>query len=110
MNIKSHVTGTCRVDLTEVYGEECWVELKDSNVEQTLCIKECKDDVKAQLKVFKEIFPSILTDHNLDDDGRKLSNEEVADFLWESPWSFQLLYGEWLQWLFRLTGGHRDNS
>ena len=78
-----------RINIGKLVGlesdEECYLILKELPTLEVLKLKEAHDKgLQAIMEFFKEIIPLILVEHNLyETEQQKMSNKDVADFIFE---------------------------
>lgn len=102
---KEQFIGNLKLDLTEVLQaeEEVFIEIRDCRIEEALQFKAEFKDETAQYNVLKELLPSLIVNHNFqNEDGTKWTNEEVTEFLFNLRWDIiQSVYEGILNYMFR---------
>lgn len=84
---------------------EAFIELKEIPTIETIQLKEMTSKGEIELlKYFKEMLPSIITDHNLYvSEEVKMKNEEVVSLLFEKNTLAMKVIGEYLEKTFFIS-------
>lgn len=97
-----------RVDLSEFFDSEMWIELREPNEEEGSRFDF--GDIRACQRTAAELLDTCIVGHPVErEEGKKASNKEVADLV-RSRWTMTLkVVNEWLQAL-RLPTSSEESS
>lgn len=95
-----------KVEFGTLVGEpsdsDVYVVLKELPTLEMMNLKEAQEKGEVELmKFFKAVIPSILTDHNLyETESQKMTNEQVAEFIFEKLSVTSKVIGDYSQAAF----------
>lgn len=91
-----------KFDLSEQFGEEVWITLREPNTDQVMALRELATlKEREMLAGVKGMMASLVIDHNFyADEATKLEPKAALDFIYDKPMAALELVGEYLEWAF----------
>lgn len=90
---------------------EAFLELKELDTLTTLKLRSLADKQDEVIAYFKEILPSIIVDHNLyETEDKKMSNKDVASFIFEKLELSTKVMTEYTKAIFRVNTDSEDGD
>ena len=91
-----------KIDLTEQFGEEAWITLREPNTDQVMALRELATlKEREMLAGVKDMMASLVVDHNFyADEATKLEPKVALDFVYDKPMAALELVGKYLEWAF----------
>ena len=91
-----------KIDLTEQFGEEAWVILREPNTDQVMALRELATLKEREILAgVKDMMASLIVDHNFyADEATKLEPKAALDFVYDKPMAALELVGKYLGWAF----------
>lgn len=105
-----------KVEFGTLVGEpsdsDVYVVLKELPTLEMMNLKEAQEKGEVELmKFFKAVIPSILTDHNLyETESQKMTNEQVAEFIFEKLSVTSKVIGDYSQAAFFTQGNKAEEK
>jgi hypothetical protein len=96
-----------RIDLSEFFGEEAWVELKETDTFDAVKLERAvrAGDAGENVRAFSEIFPRVIVDHNFfKAEAVPMTPEEVRDVLVSKPSMFSHVVQEYVDKILFIQG------
>lgn len=93
---------TVKIDLSESFGEGTFIVLREPTTDEAFKLR-ADDEVEA-VKIFKELIPSLIMEHNFyeAEEGEKLlPNTEVTDIIYDAFGAFQNILKEYSDSMFQ---------
>ena len=90
---------------------EAFLELKELDTLTTLKLRSLADKQDEVIAYFKEILPNIIVDHNLyETEDKKMSNKEIANFIFEKIELSTKVMTEYTKAIFRIKPDAEDGN
>lgn len=90
---------------------EAFLELKELDTLTTLKLRALADKQDEVVAYFKEVLPSIIVDHNLyETEDKKMSNKEIANFIYEKLELSTKIMTEYTKAIFRVNTNAEDGD
>ena len=90
---------------------EAFLELKELDTLTTLKLRSLADKQDEVIAYFKEILPNIIMDHNLyETEDKKMSNKEIANFIFEKIELSTKVMTEYTKAIFRIKPDAEDGN
>ena len=90
---------------------EAFLELKELDTLTTLKLRALADKQDEVVAYFKEVLPSIIVDHNLyETEDKKMSNKEIANFIYEKLELSTKIMTEYTKAIFRVNTNAEDGN
>jgi len=90
---------------------EAFLELKELDTLTTLKLRSLTDKQDEVIAYFKEILPNIIVDHNLyETEDKKMSNKDIANFIFEKLELSTKVMTEYTQAIFRVKPNSEDGN
>ena len=90
---------------------EAFLELKELDTLTTLKLRALADKQDEVVAYFKEVLPSIIVDHNLyETEDKKMSNKEIANFIYEKLELSTKIMTEYTKAIFRINSNTEDGD
>ena len=90
---------------------EAFLELKELDTLTTLKLRSLAEKQDEVIAYFKEILPTIIVDHNLyETEDKKMSNKEIANFIFEKLELSTKVMTEYTKAIFRVKPDAEDGN
>jgi len=90
---------------------EAFLELKELDTLTTLKLRSLADKQDEVIAYFKDILPNIIVDHNLyETEDKKMSNKEIANFIFEKIELSTKVMTEYTKAIFRVKPDAEDGN